>query len=124
MASAEVLGALTFYDPVACDSYLKCSPSRTAKATRARSLLRTFDFPFSSSRYQPHLAPRSPPVIHFPRQRPPNSLVRDSFMQVIEECFVQVAVAGFDQVIRVYAKTSQSMILGDEFELTHPQSIE
>jgi hypothetical protein len=51
-------------------------------------------------------APRSPAAIHFPRQTLPDFLVRDSFPQVIEERFVYVAGAGFDQVIRVGDETS------------------
>src|SRR5258708_13322465 len=79
------------------------------------------DFPAVTTWYQLHLAPRSPPAIHFSRQNCPDLFVSNNLSQVIEQRLINVAFPPLRKVIRVGNKTHHSVSSPDESQLFLPK---
>src|SRR5579859_7141562 len=83
--------------------------------------LRPEDFPFIPSRYQPHLAPRSPPAVHLSRKSSPQLFACNHLSKVVEQRLINIPCGAFHQIVRMGKEADQSVSLSDQRELLFPK---
>src|SRR5271165_2395066 len=82
---------------------------------------RTFNPPLASTSYNPHLASRTPPGIHFAGEWGPERLARDQVSQPGQQLTINLPSALFHYVVGMSKKTNQAILLQDGFGLGFPE---